>query len=667
MTVVVNPESLRCASLSGEGLRDKKIIVIGSGPVGMKFVQEILQRYPLASIQVFSNEPYQPYNRVQLSSVLAGETSRDNIDLTLPSKDVSPHFSLVVSAIVSIDPQGKSVLDAEGNWHSFDYLVIATGARAHKPDVPGIAKKGVYTFRNLKDTDALYSRLSRSRHVIVMGGGLLGIEAARGLLRHGTKVTLIQQGVRLMNQQLDDTAAALLKRKVEALGITVITQSGVAEILGDDRVTGVKTRQGDIIAADTVLLCAGIRPNIKLARDARLKISNGIVVDDTLQTSVEWIFAIGECCEHRGLTYGLVSPGYEQAAVLADHLVEGSAHYKGSQTVARLKVVGENVCSMGEVEDLPYRPHQKILVFGGEKSSCYRKLVLLRGKITGAVAFGEWPEQSRIQELYQSGRRVSVWQQVMFRLTGRLWLTSGASSVATWPDSAVICQCNNIKLKTLKDALLNGADTSVQLSANTSAGTVCGSCQPLLMNLCGQKEKALKDKLWLPMLVVSVLALIVVGIVASFPPIPVSETVQQPSFLENYWNDKFWKQVTGFSLLGMSATGLLMSVKKRWLKKLLGEFTYWRLLHALLGTLCAVTLIFHTGFRLGENLNQWLMLNFLAVLGVGTLAGITMSVEFTLNGTIATRLRSFWAWLHILMSWPLPMLLAMHILTVYYF
>lgn len=666
MTVVLHTEAVNYSNPEPR-LENKKIIVIGSGPVGMKFVQEVLKRHPTANIKVFGNEPYQPYNRVQLSSVLAGETSREAIQIELPSAKIYPFFSFIISSIREIDGAGKSILDSHGNWHSFDYLVIATGARAHKPNIPGIEKTGVYTFRNLKDTDALYSRISRSRHVIVVGGGLLGLEAARGLLRHGTKVTVIQQGQRLMNQQLDDTAAAMLQQKVEALGIGVITQAGVGKILGDDRVSGVETRNGDVIHCDTVLLCAGIKPNLALARDARITVGTGITVDDHLQTSTEDIFAIGECCEHRGLTYGLVSPGYEQAAVLADYLLTGQAQYVGSQTVTRLKVVGESVCSMGEVAELPYRPYQKELTFGGVGKTVYRKIVLLRGKIIGAVGFGEWPELRRIQEAFQNGRSISPLQQIMFRLTGRLWSSAGDEAVASWSDSVVVCQCNNVSVGELKWAMGQGALTSAALSSVTGAAKVCGSCQPLLVNLCGQKEKALQDKAWLPVLLGSLIALAFVTIISLVPAIPVSDTVQRPNFLETYWNDKFWKQVTGFSLLGMSLVGLLMSVKKRWLQKLFGDFSYWRLLHVVLGTVCAVTLVAHTGLHLGENLNQLLMLDFLVVLTLGALAGAVVALGHTLDSKAYARLRGFWAWLHILASWPLPLLLAIHILTVYYF
>jgi len=642
-----------------------RVIVIGSGPVGMRFVQELFKRMPAAPVQLFGNEPFQPYNRVQLSALLAGEVRRDAIDIPLPELEKYPHFQFTIAAIRAIDPACKTVTDAHGNVHSYDKLVIATGARAHVPNIPGVKQTGVYTFRNLKDTESLYTRITRSRHSVVVGGGLLGLEAARGLHRFGTSVTLVQQGPRLMNRQLDGEAAGLLQAKVEALGIRVITDSGVREIRGEGRVTGVRTRAGEELDCDTVLLCAGIRPNVELALAAKLTVGTGIVVNDQLQTSDPDIFAIGECCEHRAKTYGLVNPGFEQAAVAAEVLAGGAASYAGSLAVSRLKVIGQAVCSMGEVADLPSRRLQKQITYrdAGE----YRKLVLLRNRVIGAVAFGDWQEMNRVQEAFQSGRRIYPWQRWLFRLGGRLWPDTEDANVASWPGNAVVCQCNGITKGQLETAVTGGACRVQELQSCTGAGTVCGSCKPLLGQLVQHQEPPERETGWLFALGASVAALAVALLVALLPAAEVAASVREQTWFEAIWNDKSWKQVSGFTLLGLSAIGMLMALRKRLSWHWLGEFAYWRLLHIALGTLCALLLVLHTGLHLGSNLNRVLILNFLAVLVLGAATGAIVAISHQMKPARSRRLRKLTAWLHILVTWPLPALLGIHILSVYYF
>jgi nitrite reductase (NADH) large subunit len=658
----------------------KKVIIIGSGPAGIRCAQEILKRAPQASIEVFGNEPFKPYNRVQLSSYLAGEVDRDQLDLQMPSESLYPNFRYTIATIKSVDAEKNCVIDSHDQLHEFDQLVFATGARAHVPNITGVAQTGVYTFRNLKDAEFLHARIASTRHVVVVGGGLLGLEAARALLRHNTKVTLIQQGSRLMNRQLDEEAAGLLQQQVEKLGIEVITQSGVRQIHSADQVvpgrssvTGVTTYDGTEIACDTVVLCAGIKPNVELARSAKLQVAHGISVDDHLRTSQSNIFAIGECCEHRGQTYGLVNPGLEQASVVADVIVGGNATYLGSLTVSRLKVVGQSVCSMGEVAeaDLPNTPFISEVSFRDDKEGVYRKVILLRGKILGAVGYGDWQELNRIQEAYRTRRTIFPWQLLTFRFTGRLWVSDEPNDVTAWPENAVVCQCNNISQGELVDAIDGGCDSLSALATETRAGSVCGSCKPLLSQLIAHQSEGEvsreKEKGWLPVFLASVIALCMAFLVSMTPEAQVATSVQQQGWFEGIWNDGFYKQVTGFSLLGLSVIGLLMSLRKRMGWQWMGQFAYWRVVHVLLGLLCVVTLVFHTGFHLGSNLNQLLMFNFLAIIVLGTAAGLIMSFSDKLNVMKVNRIRKFWNWLHILVTWPLPALLATHILSVYYF
>jgi len=643
----------------------KRIVVIGAGPAGIRFAEELSSVEPNAEIQIFSNEPYRPYNRVQLSAFLAGDVERDDLDIDLP--ELSDNITFTIAAIHDIDRESHIITDVNGERYSYDKLVIATGARARTPKVPGADMNGVYSFRNLKDAEHLYARVLRARHIVIAGGGLLGCEAAKALRRYHTEVTLVQQDNRLMNLQLDDNAAEKVKHRLEELGVRVITNEGVRAIHGESRVTGVDIRSGEQLDCDTVLFCAGIIPNIELARSAKLKVSKGILVSDQMQTSDPDIYAIGECCEHAGLTYGLVNPGYEQAAVAAHHIAGEIAEYKGSLVVSRLKVVGEQVCSIGEVADLMDRPRQKVWTFKNYSDGVYRKLVLNKGRFTGALAVGEWPEMNRVQEAFVSQRRIHWWQGLYFKFTGQVWFGKKASSVTDWPDETVVCQCNHVTRGNLAFAMEKGCDTVVCLQKETKAGTVCGSCKPLLEELCQSDGERQKEIAWLPIMFASLMAVIVAILVAFLPEMKVADSVQTKGWFEAIWNDKFYKQVTGFSLLGLSAIGLLMSLRKRLKYDWLGDFAYWRVLHIALGLLCAFTLIFHTGLHLGENLNRLLILNFLSIIVLGSLAGVVISVSHRFKPSQAMSIRKFWSWVHIIVTWPLPALLGIHILTVYYF
>ena len=642
-----------------------KVIVVGTGPAGMRFADELLLRQPDTHLQLFGNEPFKPYNRVLLSSLLSGDTDPESLQATMPDADVHPNFALTIAAIKSIDTDHKSVEDSLGRSHNYDHLILATGARAHIPSIPGNHAKGVYTFRNMTDTQALYSRLSSARHVVVVGGGVLGIEAAKAMTQLNTKVTLIQQGSRLMNRQLDEEAAAMLTVKIEAGGIRVITNSGVREIYADERVTGVRTYSGEEIECDTVVLSAGIRPNIEMARDCGLRTARGVQVDDQLRTSANDVWAIGECSEHRGKTYGLAAPGFEQAGVVADVLTGGTSSYLGSTSVSRLKVIDEDVVSLGQVCELVQRARQYEIIYRQRSNNIYRKLVVHKGTLIGAVCYGAWPEFSRVQEVYQSNTKLNYLQLLWFFVSGRLWFFNTADDVKKWPAAALVCQCNQVSRGQLSQALERGCNTVDKLSSATRAGTACGSCKPLLAQFTDSIAEKIQS--WQSLLVSSFLVVAAVMLMIFVPQAQVSDSVQVVNWFEQIWNDKFWKQVSGFSLLGMVAIGMLMSLRKRLDWVWMGSFTNWRLAHAILGSACAILIFFHTGFNLGQNLNQILMLTFLTVLVMGASAGLITGLSHLLSPARAQSLQNNWSFLHLIVTWPLPALLMVHVFSFYFF
>ena len=642
-------------------------IVVGSGPVGVRFIEEYRAKMPNTRITLFGDETRHPYNRVQLSSLLAGQVGIDDIQLSIPSE--SDNFTFVPRSISSINPSIKRLIDEDGNQYNFDRLVLATGARAHIPNIEGLNQTGVYTFRSLKDAEYLYARTSRANHIVIVGGGLLGIETAKALLKNNTEVTLVQQGQYLMNKQLDSEAAALLEQNLIELGVTVFTNTGVRKIAGEGRVTGVVLRNRNLLACDTVLFCSGITPNIEIARNARIRVSRGIVVDDKMQTSIDSIYAIGECCEHQDQTYGIVNPGYEQAAVLADVLTGGESFYKGSLLSSTLKVIDTSVRSFGSVVNYTKTPFDKEVVYS--RGSVYRKIITQKGKLTGAISVGDWEEVSRVQEAFLQSRKMSFYQRWLFKLTGRLWPTTQSEDVTEWPATAIVCQCSNVCHGKIVTAIQAECENLQQLAMKTRAGAVCGSCKPLLSQLLeaqgGEPLESEKEWAWAPMLAASLGAFALILTIFSVPGLAVGESVLQPAPFEFLWNDKFWKQVSGFSLLGLTALGLLMSIRKRLNIDKLGKFAYWRFFHIILGVSCAVVLMAHTGLHLGDNLNRLLILNFLAVLMMGSVASSVVALSHRLQPVKSQKIRSFWSWLHIIVTWPLPILLGVHILTVYYF
>lgn len=667
-------------------LKKKSVIVIGSGPVGMRFARKLLDLIPDTKLTMFSNEPYQPYDRAQLTSLLAGEVNREKIDIPLPSNEEHSNFSFIIASIHQIDKENKTVIDRQGKLYPYDILVIATGARAHVPNIKGVDLKGVYTFRNLKDTESLYARITRARSIVVIGGGLLGLEAAKGLAKFNTKVVLVHQGPRLMNRQLDEIASDKLAKKMAALGIGIILNSGVREFISkNNRVAAVKTRSDEVISCDTVLLCTGIQPNVELARNAKIKISTGIIVNDRLETSERGIYAIGECCEHRGITYGLVTPGYEQADAAAqvindlkifqerksleqdENKGKDKIPYAGSLTISKLKVLGENVCSMGKVVELPKRPFQYEIIYQRKSQGIYRKIVIYKNQIIGAAGVGVWSDVGRIQDAYRNNDYISWWQKIIFRFLGSLWLTQTRQDIKDWPSNAIVCQCNGVSQGQIFSLINSGIGDLESIQSKTMAGTTCGSCKPLLASAINQPEYEIKEKS-APLIAFgsfSVFAALL--FLAFYPAQETSASVQSIHWFEKIWNDKFWKQVTGFSLLGLTVLGLLMSVVKRFKLNKLGSFSFWRVVHVFIGLLCALVLIFHTGFHAGNNLNRLLFLNFTSVLLIGMFAGMAMSFGNKFTSASSSSLRKASSWMHIFVAWPLPVLLGVHILSVYYF
>ena len=323
------------------------IVIVGSGPVGMQLANELSLRNVETPIVVYGSEPVEPYNRVRLSDYLAGELYRDALTIDECPSTTSKIEYRYNCAVKWIDKKEKTVTDASGRVQRYAKLVLATGSTPFMPNIGNRHYKGVYTFRTLGEADELMSRKIRTRHTVVIGGGLLGLETARAMKKYRTEITIVEHNKWLMMQQLDEQGANYLASFVKDQCIRVITDDSVISVTGNQRVEGVTLRSGIHISCDTLIVAAGVRPNISLAYDTGLICRKGIRVNDQLETSEKDIYAIGECAEHKDYVYGLVKPGFEQAAVLADRITGGDARYIGSICATQLKVVSQSVFSAG--------------------------------------------------------------------------------------------------------------------------------------------------------------------------------------------------------------------------------------------------------------------------------------------------------------------------------
>jgi nitrite reductase (NADH) large subunit len=383
------------------------LIVIGNGMAAARLVDELarraLGRYAVA---VIGEEPRLAYNRVLLSALLADEVGFDDIELRPArwwrDRGVTLRYGVRATAV---DAAARNVTLAGGTRLSFSKLVFATGSQPIKPDIPGMDLPGVLTFRDVDDVNAIAAAKAAGTRVVVIGGGLLGLEAAYGLAKAGARVTLVHLMDRLMERQLDHRAALMLQRAVEARGIAVRLQAQTTRIAGNGKVEGVELRDGTTIAADAVVVAVGIRANAALARTAGLEVGRGIVVDDHLETNAAGVHAIGECAEHRGCCYGLVEPAYEQAQLLARRLAGERASYPGSVLATNLKVSGVNVFSAGDF--LGATAEAEEIVLSDPAAGVYKKLVIAHGRLVGAVLFGDTADGLWYLDLIRTGSPVA--------------------------------------------------------------------------------------------------------------------------------------------------------------------------------------------------------------------------------------------------------------------
>jgi nitrite reductase (NADH) large subunit len=474
-------------------MKKQKLVVVGNGMAGMRAVEELLKLAPdLYDITVFGAEPHPNYNRILLSPVLAGEMTINDIILNPLGWYADNGIRLHVGKTVTkIDRTARKVVASDGTEEEYDRLLLATGSTPFMLPVPGNDLPGVISYRDIKDTDEMIATAATHKHAVVIGGGLLGLEAANGLKLRGMDVTVVHLMPWLMERQLDKVAADMLKASLEARGLKFLLEKQTEALLGGEsgRVAAIRFKpapgydpgDGLEIPADLVVMAAGIRPNTALAESARLHCNRGIVVNDTMQTYDPRIYAVGECVAHRGIAYGLVAPLFEQAKVCANHLANfGIARYTGSVTSTKLKVTGIDLFSAGNFMGGAGTDE---IVLNDAAGGVYKKLVVKNDTLVGAVLYGDTADGGWYFQLVKDGQNIrELRDQLLF---GQNHVGdgghAGVSKAASMPDEAEVCGCNGVcKGDIVKAIKSQGLFTLDDVRKHTKASSSCGSCTGLV-------------------------------------------------------------------------------------------------------------------------------------------------------------------------------------------
>ncbi len=459
----------------------KQLVVVGNGMAGVACVEQILKHHPDFEITIFGDETHVNYNRILLSSVLAGEKSPEEIVLNSEDwyRDNGIRARLGVR-IERIDRARRLAIDSTGAETPYGKLILATGSTAFVPPIPGAGKKNVHVFRTLDDTRELIAKSRSGLKAVVIGGGLLGLEAARGLQLRGCHVSVVHLMDTLMERQLDRPAGELLRRKIEDLGIRVLLPRQTQALLGNGRVDGVKFASGEEIEADLVVIAAGIKPNAWLARESGLEVRRGILVNDYLETSDPDIFAVGECTEHRGQTFGLVAPLMEQGKVLAATITgRRGPVFTGAAPAAKLKIMGVEIFSAGAVD--ASEPGVEVVRYEDPSLGIYKKLLVKDNRLHGVILVGDTSDDRRYTQWLREETDLAPHRRHL------LFPPPAADSgleVAEMPGSFVVCGCNGVNKDDIVHAIHeHGINTLAELKDRTRASSSCGSCSGLCEQL----------------------------------------------------------------------------------------------------------------------------------------------------------------------------------------
>lgn len=668
------------------------IVVVGAGMAAHRFCEQLVERGLHQSYRVVlvGDEPEPPYDRIRLGERVAGSSFKlelrpprwyreHGIELRLSTRvvRVDREARQVALRRVRTDDDNAVVVGASGedqretdSIELIDYsrLVLATGSSARVPAGVELDGELICVYRSARDADTIctsMTRIARNRApaCVVAGGGLLGLEVARDLLRFGGSVEVLEASTHLLSRQLDVRAARVLAERLEQEGIETRVQAKFQSIKRRGDQVCVRLEDGEELLADFVVVAVGVQPNDAIAREAGLKchFRGGIWVNDRLQTEDPHIDAIGECAAVNGEAIGLAAPCFDMANTAADRLAGIPSRYKATARVTKLKLDLIEVTVVGDAmrDDPGFIRHE----WNG--SGAHRSVVTRRGRLIGATSIGAWTEMPTVvSEVLRGGafRAASVGRFVR----GDLVFPEARRRLEMWSDDVPICTCTGATCGAVRAAIKDGHVTVGAIRARTGASSVCGSCEPLVAELAGQRSEPRRREVALGVAAAVAVAL---GVAAAFlGPVGYATSVTSDlAKIDVLWRDETLQQITGFSLLGIVVVSMLLSLRKRvsWFK--LGTYRGFRVLHSVLGTATLIGLLVHTGFRLGANLDRVLAVTFLGVLAVGVLTAAVVALEPRMEPAVARRLRSTALRTHQILVWPLPVLLAVHIIRAFYF
>lgn len=646
------------------------IVIVGTGPAGIHAARELLRREPSQAIVIYGAEPWEPYNRVRLSELLAGEIDFEDIANTLEFTSENSVSLRINTPVTSIDRTRKTVTDGAGQQQHYKKLIMCTGSEPYRPNIRNIDLLGVYTYRDVDDAQTLMTNCVQSHHTVVLGGGVLGMEVAFALSvqNPATEITIVHRSEQLMNRNLDEDASEVLKEQVLFAGLNLNLGATIVEIIGENELQSIRLGNGDLLDCDTLILCTGINPNIDLARDCGLRLARGIKVNDHLRTSDASIYAVGECAEHRGRTYALLGPCLEQASVAAYNVLYGDSQtYLGSNRSLRVKVKELPIFILEPPEDLRESSAYHQITFTNAPAGRFRRVFLNRGRLAGAVAIGDWPELVHIHEATKSRRRIWPWQRYRFARYGTIWPERRRQNPLNWPDAALVCTCAGVTRGDLGRAISEGYRTPAELSDRTGAGQACASCLPYVSLIAGSPVEMKAPPPTVSQFAISGIAAILSALIIARPPIGPPTSAINGGFLANLWQNNLWQQVSGYVLLGTVLVSMILSLRKRWNYFSFASFEKWRMLHLALATLSLLFLVLHTGLNGGDNLNFKLMVIFLATAISGIITALLISWEDMNGGILIRTIRTWCVRVHIIIIWILFAFVPIHILAVYYF
>jgi len=649
---------------------DGVIAVVGNGMAGSRLCERLAERRVTTRRRaiVFETEPRPAYDRVRLGETLRGAPPES---LTLRPRDwyLEKGIELALGrAVVSVDLQRRELACDDGSRVGFGDLVFATGSTALVPRIPGLTLPGVFTYRSMGDAlairDAARAAGARRGAAVVLGGGVLGLEAARLIQGLGCHVLVLERAPHLLPRQLPLVASRALAERLAALGLALRVNAELRAVLDKESHLRLELAGGDCVDADLLVVAAGVRPCDGLARAAGVAChpEGGITVDDSLCASAPGVWAVGECARHAGVVPGLAAPVLRMADVAAANLDGAAERFAQSPVATRLKVEGVEVSSLGEI--LVSGSGIEMLVH--ETADATRCLVLESGRALAAAAVGPWPDWSRLQAAIERRERISARPRARFARGGRLWRGAGELPASAWPDAALVCACHGVTAGSLRAELSRGARTPAALRERTRAGTGCGSCGARVDSFAGLEvsERARPHARRLGSAAAGALALLALLLVA--PPVPLAQSVSQTLWLERLWTESAARQVTGFAALAF-ATATLALPMRRWLPRLGGSVASWRVAHSLLGVSALSLVLVHTGLRTGRDLDRALLLSLVVLAAVGSFAALAAAFEERVPARARARLRRVTARAHALSFAPFPVLAVAHVIKVYWF